>query len=180
MTREEFKKLADALKTYYPRENFMPNPQALELWFRQLQDLEYMVAEAAIQKWVATSKWTPTVADIREMALDVTQPMEGDWSTGWEKVQRLIRAKGSYATQKDMEEALDEISLKAVRALGWQKICGIEGDPNPDADRANFRIIYEAEQKRQRETAKMPQRLRDIIHGIIEQHKEVAQIDKTD
>ena len=68
MTRIEFATFAMALKTYYPRENLLPNEQALELWFRQLQDISYQVAEVGLHKWVALNKWSPSIADIREMA----------------------------------------------------------------------------------------------------------------
>lgn len=38
MTKREFGLFAAAIRTYYPRENILPNEQAHDLWFRQLQD----------------------------------------------------------------------------------------------------------------------------------------------
>ena len=43
MNREEFATWTMALKTYYPRENLLPNNQAMELWYKQLQDIPYDV-----------------------------------------------------------------------------------------------------------------------------------------
>ena len=40
MNREEFAALAMAIRTYYPRENLMPNDEALNLWYEALQDLD--------------------------------------------------------------------------------------------------------------------------------------------
>lgn len=67
MTEQEFAKFAMGLKTYYPRENLLPNRPAMELWYRQLQDLPYEVAETALNKWVSTNKWSPSIAEIDVM-----------------------------------------------------------------------------------------------------------------
>ena len=66
MNAKEFGNFAAALRTYYSRENILPNQQAMELWFRQLQDIPYEAAEAILSKWVATNKWSPSIADIRD------------------------------------------------------------------------------------------------------------------
>jgi hypothetical protein len=57
MTKQEFATFAMALKTYYPREQILPNQQAMELWYRELQDIPMQVAEATLRKWVSTNKW---------------------------------------------------------------------------------------------------------------------------
>ena len=61
MTRKEFAIIASGIRTYYPRENILPNDQSMELWFRQLEDIEFKIAETALHKWVAVSKWPPTI-----------------------------------------------------------------------------------------------------------------------
>ena len=77
MNREEFRILASALKTYYPKERLLSNQQALELC-----DIPYKVAEAALRKWVSISKWSPTIADIREQAMNVQAGEIPLWSDG--------------------------------------------------------------------------------------------------
>ncbi len=166
MNEREFAQIALALHDYYKRDDPLTTDHARQLWFERLADLDYKATQAAVNKWAETNKWPPTIADIRGAVRDISGTCVADWSSGWDGVQRLIRSKGSYATREDMEGALDEISLKAVRTLGWQKICGVEGDPNPDADRANFRIIYEAEAKKANERAQMSPKLLSIIDGM--------------
>ena len=87
---------AMALRTYYPKEQLLPNQQAMELWYRELCDIPYNVAEAALRKWVATNKWSPTIADLREMAATVTEGEMPDWGEGWEQVLKAIKKYGSY------------------------------------------------------------------------------------
>ena len=96
MTKQEFATLAMALKTYYPREKLIPNDKAMELWFRQLQDLEFKVAEAALYKWVATNRWAPKISEIREMAAEITRGEIPDWGEAWEQVLKAIGRFGSY------------------------------------------------------------------------------------
>ena len=94
MTEQEFAKFAMGLKTYYPRENLLPNRPAMELWYRQLQDLPYEVAETALNKWVSTNKWSPSIAEIRQMCCEVRQGEIPAWSEAWETVLHAIRIYG--------------------------------------------------------------------------------------
>lgn len=64
MTKEEFAALAMAIRTYYPRENLMPNDEALNLWYEALRDLDAAAAGKALKTWVKHSRWAPTIADI--------------------------------------------------------------------------------------------------------------------
>ena len=161
--KKEFGMFTAALKTYYPREDkLLPNQEAMELWYRQLQDIPYIVAETALNKWVATNKWSPSIADIRAMAVSITSGEPKQWSDGWEQVQKAIRNFGLYDVDGAME-SFDDITRQAVKRLGFKELCMSE---NPMTDRANFRMIYEqiAEQK---ETEQMlPEALSTLIGNI--------------
>ena len=160
MTETEFGKLVVAIKTYYPREKLFPNRQSVELWYRELSDLDYLTAETAIRKHVSTSVYPPTIAEIREAALDVMQGgAADDWSTGWAKVQKAIRQYGSYR-QEEALNSFDEVTRACVESLGWMNLCLSE---NPTADRANFRNIYGTIAERKRATARLPESVRAVI-----------------
>ena len=162
MDKKEFSMFAMGLKTYYPRENLLPNNQAMELWFKQLEDIPYKVAEVALHKWVATNKWSPTIADIREMAAETLQGEIPDWGEGWQQVMRAIRLYGSYEPQKAYD-SMDELTETTVKRLGWNNLCFSE---NQEVDRANFRMIYEAEAKKKKREAQIPTRLLQLADSI--------------
>ena len=86
MNEKEFAAFAMALKTYYPKEALLPNKEALGLWFMQLRDLDYTLAETALCKWVAVNKWSPTIADIRQEAASITDGDLPEWGDGWEQL----------------------------------------------------------------------------------------------
>lgn len=159
MTKQEFAQFVMALKTYYPRETLLPNNQAVELWYRQLSDIPYNIAEVALNQWVATNKWSPSIADIRETANGIQNDEALDWGEGWAQVQRAIRYYGSYNQQKALE-SMDDITRQTVQQMGWVNICMSE---NEAADRANFRMIFERIAQRKRQDAQIPERLHQLI-----------------
>lgn len=160
MTKKEFSLLALALSSYFPKEkNFLPTPEAIELWYLQLKDLDYKVAEAAVNKWAATNKWSPTIADIRETAASITLGELPEWGEAWEEVTLAVRRYGSYRAGEALK-SLSPLARKAVERLGFREICFSE---NQDALRANFRMIYESLAEREKKQAQLPEGLKQLI-----------------
>lgn len=69
MTREEFKTLVKGMKAVYAQPTFIPDQDAFNVWFELLKDIPYQQANVAIQKYMLTEKFPPTIADIREREL---------------------------------------------------------------------------------------------------------------
>lgn len=162
MTTKEFGQFVMALKTYYPRENLLPNNQAVELWYQQLGDIPYNIAELTLNKWVTTNKWSPSISDIRAQAAELLQGEIKDWGDAWEDVRMAVRLYGSYQ-QKEAMESLDELTKECVKRVGYLNICMSE---NIATERANFRMIYEELAKRKKEDNQIPERLRQAISRI--------------
>ena len=162
MTKQEFATLAMAIRTYYPKEQILPNKQAMELWYRELQDIPAAVAEAALRKWVATNTWSPSIAELREMAAEVRNGEIPDWGEGWERVLTAIRRFGSYR-EREALDSLDPMTRTCVQRLGFRNICMSENISN---DRANFRMMYEslAEREQARQQVALP--LQDVISRL--------------
>lgn len=159
MDEKEFGKFAMALKTYYPKEKLLPNQQAAELWFKQISDIPYDIAEIVLNKWVATNKWSPSIADIREQAAGLTQKPIKDWGDAWDDVRMAVRIYGSYQ-QKEAMDSLDELTKECVKRVGYINICMSE---NIATERANFRMIYNELANRKKEDAQIPERLKQAI-----------------
>lgn len=160
MTEKEFGKFSAALKSFYPREKILPTKQATELWFRQLEDIPYDLACISLNKWVATNKWSPSIAEIRESVNDLTQKALSDWSDGWQQVQAAISCYGMYRPDEAMESITDEITKETVKRMGFINICQSD---NPAAERANFRMIYEQLAERRKNEKQLPPALRELI-----------------
>ena len=161
MTKAEFIKIANAIKTYYPTEKLFPNEGALALWYEELKDLTYEVAYVAVRKHVNTSPYPPTISDIRKGAAGVTVD-KSNWSDGWEQFRKAV-SKYGYYQQEAALNSLDDLTRRVVKRLGWKQLCESE---NPMQDRANFRMIYEQEQQREEEKAALPAGLKTQIEQL--------------
>lgn len=162
MTEKEFATFAMALRTYFPREKLLPNDEAMDLWFMQLQDIPYQIAEAGLRKWVSLNKWSPTIADIREMVASISLGSIPDWGEAWREVQLAIRKYGSYEVGKALD-SLSPLARKTAERMGFRNLCMSE---NESADRANFRMIYESLSQREMQAAQLPMSLKMLIAEV--------------
>lgn len=162
MEKNEFAVFCKALKTYYPRDNLLPTPEAMELWFRSLEDIPYHFAEVFLLKWVASEKWSPSIAEIRSGCMELTEEKAPDWSDGWREVHRAIEHYG-YMQEEKALASMTPMTREVVERLGWRQLCLSE---NETADRANFRTVYESTQKREREDKQLPAALKSTIAQI--------------
>ena len=162
MTKQEFATFAMALKTYYPREALLPNQQAMELWFRELCDIPFGVAEMALRKWVSTNKWSPSIADIREMTSGIVNGEPMSWGESWEKALNSVRKYGSYNKGAALE-SLDPITRKCVESMGYTELCMSE---NIMVERAHYQKIFEVYSKRERDVQRMAAPLLEAISHL--------------
>lgn len=160
MTREEFVNLTMILKTAYPRDEMFLDKTTLDVWYEMLKDLPYQQTKLAVTKWIATQKWSPSIAEIRSATFDVSTENRKDWSDAWQDVVYAIRRWGTWDYEKAMQ-SLDDLTKSVVKRIGgFTMLCEKSG---LDADRANFRDIYNTLAKREKEYAQIPVAVREKI-----------------
>lgn len=159
MNKKEFALWVMAIKTYYPKENILPNEDAVALWYEQLKDIPYQTASLALNKWVQSNKWSPSIAEIRELAIMHDVP---DWGEAWEEVMTAVRKYGAYQTSKALE-SLTPLTRKATERIGFKNICMSE---EVGVERANFRMIYEKLAERERKEAQLSPKVKGLIDQI--------------
>lgn len=161
MSKEEFATLVLVMQAMYGDE-FIGTEEAMDVWFALLHDLDYQILSKALQKYMLTNKFKPTVAELRENYADLICPVALDWSEGWEKVCKSIGQYGMYRTEEAME-SFDEVTREAVKRLGFQNICLSE---NIVADWARFAEIYQAIQQRKRIAVNIGSALLDLQEAV--------------
>lgn len=162
MNKAEFATWTMALKTYYPRENLLPNQQAMELWYRELSDISYEVAEAVLRKWVATNKWSPSIADIREATNTMLNGEQLTWGEAWERALNAVRRYGSYNKQAALD-SLDSLTRRCVENIGYMDLCMSE---NIMVERAHFQKIFEIYAQREHTEQKLSAPLLEAIKKL--------------
>ena len=161
MTIDEFRVLAKGMKAVYPSPNFLPDMDAVNVWFELLKDIDYQVANMAIQMHAQSSKFPPTVAEIRESAAKIVHGETKDWSKAWEEACRAMSRFGR--DRKSLAyETLDELTREVVDRLGYRNLCMSE---NVASDRANFRAIYTELAERRTETSKLSPQIQSMLGG---------------
>ena len=107
---------------------------------RMLADLPYPVVNAAIERLLATSKFMPTVAEIRATCLALSHGEQRAAGEAWGDVLKALRRYGVYRTPGRDFEFEDPVVAECVRALRWDEICNSEFI---QADRARFIALYD-------------------------------------
>ena len=158
MTAKEFGFLADAIKTYFPRDNVLPTENAMRLWYSELKDIPYQLAHTALRKYVSTNKFAPTIADIREQVAELNgrDEEEINETAAWYLVLKAIRRSTYYS-----EEEFAKLPATVQRAVAspkqlreWATLEDVDGK-TLTVIQSNFQRTFRAEQQRERERNKL-------------------------
>lgn len=153
MTKKEFGSIVSVIRGVYRDKDFLTNDEAKVIWFEMLKDISYEQAKAAVMKHAMTSKWTPTIAEIREQSVDI-QADRTDWGDGWKEVLMAIRVHG-YRNEKEALASMSPMTREVVKRLGWDQICTSDQD-DLTAIRANFRMLFEQKKNSAKEEMQLP------------------------
>lgn len=162
MTRDEFKTLVKGMKAIYSQPTFIPDQDAFNIWFALMGDLPYEVCNVAIQKYMLTNKFPPTVAEIREMCAGVVNGDPLTWGESWERALNAVRKYGSYNKMEALN-SLDSLTRKCVESVGYMELCMSE---NIMVERAHYQKIFEVYSKREQTEKQMPLGLQQAISNL--------------
>ena len=109
MTKEEFLIISRAIRAVYP--NMLADDGAKDVWFSMLSDLPYKQVSVALQTHMMTSKYPPTIADLRVNHAEQHSLTDLE---AWSMVRKAIR-NGSYGAEEEFDQ-LPEIVQRAVGA----------------------------------------------------------------
>lgn len=110
----------------------------LALYSRQLVDLDPAAVVDAIERLIRTSRFFPTIAEIREAAV-AGGPTEGLAELAWAEVQREVRRVGDHGAahlrqfrggvfiEPERPVFSSPVTVAAVESVTWKLIC--HGDP---------------------------------------------------
>lgn len=162
MSPYEFSLYVDAVRTYYHRETILPNQAAMDLWYEELKDIPYQVAKVSLRRWVQTNKWSPSIAEIRESCMEVLYPDRIPWGKAWEQVLDAIKNR-SRTKDGNYLEGMCDTAKKVVKQMGFRNICMSE---NLATERANFRMIYESLQEKEKLDIVVSPGIREAIKQV--------------
>jgi len=156
MTTKEAMALLAILREAYPRFYMDVTVQSAkttaELWAEMLGDVDFQTSKIALKRLIATCKFPPSIAEMRESIAAVLHPPLPDAGDAWGEVNVAIRMYGFYRQQEALATMREPVRLAVLR-MGWRDLCMSE---NEIADRAHFFRIYESMQKRLSQSQQLP------------------------
>lgn len=171
MTRDEFKILVKAMKAVYSSENFIADKDAFNVWFELLKDLPYEQANLAIQKYMTSEKFPPTIADIRTKATEIITPAEESMSElqAWALVQKALRNSGLNSEEEFAK--LPEACQRAVgTAANLKEWALMDSDQVATIEQSHFIRNYRTSVQRMKEEARLPENVKMLIADMGKKH----------
>lgn len=162
MTRDEVKTILATLASVYPP-NLMPtvNELTVNVWFQLLQDIPYKQASASVAAWMQTSKYPPTIADIRERLIQKIVSEQKTPEQAWSELMRAIVRYGH--TEKDLaQKELGE--LWDLVGRDWAYYCSLQEDQTPN-EKARFIRMYAANQSKQKNNVQISAPIREVLES---------------
>ncbi len=144
MTIEETQLLLYRVKTAYPSSSTYSekNLKAMAtLWYQMFASDNVAVVLEAVNRHIATSKWPPTIAEVKANIVDIQRPDLLAPDQAWLAVSRLLNKIGQ-TNYGDLHQQLPSLVADAVEAIGWDSLWemhrGVYGNSRPGLDRFTF------------------------------------------
>lgn len=174
MEREQFKVLVKAMKAVYAQPTFIPDQDAFNVWFTLLGDLPYKQAELAVQKHMATEKFPPTIADIREKAEQITSVKETEMSEleAWAIVRKAI-GRSNYYAEEEFEKLPEACKMAVGNPSNLREWAMMDSDQVGTVEQSHFVRNYRTAMQRIKEDRRMPEKVRTAIAEVKKQQMQI-------
>ena len=112
MTREETSKILTVIKYAYPSfyKDYSENDLigAVGVWYEQLKSETYQSVSTAVTMIIATSKFAPTIADVKEKVYELANPDVLSANDAWLYVKKAVQ-NSTYNYQEEFKNLPEEI-----------------------------------------------------------------------
>lgn len=167
MTRRETIELLQLLIAAYPSSKLAANDVTVGVWHEMLKDLPGEVVGVAVRRMIATLKFPPTIADVREAVTGGVADAQGfvDAGEAWRRVRKAISKYGYYRGDEAQKALGADIWSGVEMAGGWQFLCADDGEETVRS--AQFERRYNGRFKAQIEKAQIPQDIDDRFKALV-------------
>lgn len=121
MTRADTAKLIAIIVMAYPNFDKFKDDEhvkgVVNMWATMFSEDDPGLVGLAVKKHISTSKWPPSVAEIREIMIEMLRPDLIPPDLAWAAVADLMAAQGEY-NHGDLHSQLPEMVARAVENCG--------------------------------------------------------------
>ena len=173
MTKIDAAKLVAIVVTAYPNYDKFKDEEAVNatvnLWASMFQTDDNRIVALALNKHIATNKWPPSVAEIRELMLEIVHPDLIEPDRAWLAVSDLLHTTGEN-NHGDLHLQLPPLAARAVEAIGYNNLYEMHRScyrgGKPGMDRVAFMDIYKPMYEREKQRAMTPEGLTSQIDAV--------------
>lgn len=126
MTKKQVIQIFGVLVAAYPNfDKFKSDDQVegmVNVWATMFADDDAAVVGLAVKRHIMTSKWPPSIAEIRAIMAEITHPDLTPPDKAWEAVADLLYSQGPYLSDSTVDFYLPELIAEAVKAIGWSTL----------------------------------------------------------
>jgi hypothetical protein len=176
MEREEFKVLVKGMKAVYAQPTFIPDQNAFDVWYELLKDLPYKQVNVAIQKYMVTERFPPTIADIRTKAIEVIEKPADEMSEleAWHITRKAIRNSG-YHAQEEFDKLPEVCQIAVGNPDNLKEWALMDSDQVETVGQSHFIRNFRTAAKRITEDRKIPAHIRTLIEEMRAEHMAIAE-----
>lgn len=156
-TRETIAQVLAALLAAYPHAKV--REETVEIYCRALADIPPEVLDAAAMACLATCKFFPTIAELRDQAAAVASRAHPSAIEAWGIVMEQVRQHSIY-TPHHFD---DPLIARLVESIGWYTLCTTT---DVAITRAHFTNAYKVLLDRERQDAVMLPAVRELARRL--------------
>lgn len=173
MTKADAARLVAIVVTAYPNFDKFKDAKAIEatvnLWAMMFEQDDSGIVALAVKKHIATSKWPPSVAEIREIMLEIQHPELIEPDKAWLAVSDLMYSAGQF-NHGDLSRQLPPLVARAVESIGWTSLWEMHRSAyiggKPGMDRVAFMQQYTPMYEREKSRSMTPAQLTEKIDNV--------------
>ena len=125
MTREETIKVIGIITTAYPNFDKFRDEKHIRsmvaIWADMFSEDDAGLVALAVKEHISTSKWPPSIAEIREIMTRIAHPDIIPPDEAWEVVSKYLDTEGEY-NHGDIYRALPRTIAEAVDSIGYGQL----------------------------------------------------------
>jgi hypothetical protein len=137
-----------------------------DAYVEDILDLDFEPAALAVKTLRQTSKFLPSIAEIRQAAAEIHAGHLPDEDEAWAEVMANIRHHGWTGTPTWTHPAIHA----TVKAMGWRDLCA---STNQVADRAHFLSLYRTQRARLERDRQIDPAIREMAALIANSMREL-------
>lgn len=139
--------------------------EGMTAYYAVLGDLPPDLLEAATMHYVATSKWFPSAAELRETAFDLVDQANGRIGPykAWGEVQKKVGTHGVYRGEPEFDDPAIAHAIAGVG--GWRAIC-MAPENAIMSTRARFVDAFKQARQRERAETRMLPQIRELTKKL--------------